>query len=139
MNENLSNRKECKKIILDYLNIFLKTPPTKGRAKEFKSFLILLPEVAAEDAEEVIENVQKELKPYFTSVGLMIGQFYPQCDSPGIRNPEFRPLRSPIPMLVLRYMVKTDYVFLEDYQEDYFNNFKHNYDPRAVDFFSKVY
>jgi len=134
--ENLTNRIESKELVLDYMNLFLSKEPTSGKYRDFKSILILLPEVSNEYSEEVIERVQNELKQYFVKNGLMIGQFYPNCSSPGIHNPKFRPLKSPIPLLVIRYMVKYDYVFLEDYEEEYFRNFQNNYDPKALDFFA---
>ncbi|WP_245718479.1 DUF6875 domain-containing protein [Nocardia miyunensis] len=44
--------------------------------------------------------------------GFMLGQFYPGCAVPGLWNREFRPLDSPVPMLVLRPMMSTDFPFL---------------------------
>ena len=119
-NQNLSNRKKSKELVLDYMNLFLKLEPTVGKYRDFKSIVILLPEVSDEFSEEVIEKVQNELKPFFVKKGLMIGQFYPKCTSQGVHNKNFRPLQSPIPWLVIRYMVKTDYVFLDYYEQEYF-------------------
>jgi hypothetical protein len=31
---------------------------------------------------------------------------------PGLRNPDFRPLRSPVPMLAIRHMVESDLLFM---------------------------
>jgi hypothetical protein len=42
----------------------------------------------------------------------MIGQFHPKCDQPGLWNDDFRPLRSPIPLLAIRIMVPGDLPFL---------------------------
>jgi len=45
----------------------------------------------------------------------MIGEFHNgPPDKGGLWNPAFRPLRSPVPMLVVRHMVPTDYPFLRD-------------------------
>jgi hypothetical protein len=44
--------------------------------------------------------------------GFMLGQFYPGCDVPGLWNRDFRPLDAPVPMLVLRPMMSTDFPFL---------------------------
>ncbi|MQY20057.1 DUF6875 domain-containing protein [Nocardia macrotermitis] len=44
--------------------------------------------------------------------GFMLGQFYPGCGVPGLWNREFHPLDAPVPMLVLRPMMSTDYPFL---------------------------
>jgi hypothetical protein len=45
-------------------------------------------------------------------MGLMLGEFHANNESPGLRNPDFRPLRSPIPMLAIRHMVDSDLPFL---------------------------
>ena len=47
----------------------------------------------------------------------MLGDFHPFSQSPGIHNPDFRPLKSPIPMLVIRHMVISDWLFLLEKNE----------------------
>ena len=42
----------------------------------------------------------------------MLGEFHNRTESPGLHNPNFRPLRSPIPLLAIRYMVEVDLPFL---------------------------
>jgi hypothetical protein len=59
-----------------------------------------------------IDNLQRSLKDRFVREGLMIGQFHPTCDEPGVWNQSFRPLRSPIPLLAIRTMVVYDMPFL---------------------------
>ncbi|WP_308015190.1 DUF6875 domain-containing protein [Nocardia coffeae] len=44
--------------------------------------------------------------------GAMLGQFYPGCGVPGLWNRDFHPLDAPVPMLVLRPMMSTDFPFL---------------------------
>ncbi len=44
----------------------------------------------------------------------MIGQFHPRCDNPGLWNTDFRPLRSPLPLLAIRRMVVFDLPFLTE-------------------------
>jgi hypothetical protein len=56
--------------------------------------------------------VQQLLKKDFVEKGLMLGEFHASNESPGLRNAEFRPLRSPIPMLAMRHMVDSDLPFL---------------------------
>jgi hypothetical protein len=74
--------------------------------------LILFPDVSLEEAPELIDRTKEELKTKFIQQGLMLGEFHPRNESPGLHNPEFKPLRSPIPMLAIRHMVPTDFVFL---------------------------
>jgi hypothetical protein len=55
------------------------------------------------------------VKADYVSRGLMIGEFY---DGPpakaGLWNQDFRPLRSPVPLLAIRRMVRTGFPFLRD-------------------------
>lgn len=101
-------------IITEYRNIFLSTEPTTGPEAINKAFLVVFPSLAANGPEgaAVIDKVQASLKKYFVDMGLMLGEFHAANESPGLRNPDFRPLRSPIPMLAIRHMVESDLPFL---------------------------
>jgi hypothetical protein len=88
---------------------FHQLPPTEGPDVLLKTVLILFPEVTAYG---LIDEAQRRLKEKFVAMGLMIGQFYPGCDEPGLWNPEFRPLRSPLALLAIRHMVSSDFPFL---------------------------
>ena len=76
------------------------------------ALLLVFPDVSLEDSPELIDGTKEKLKAYFVSKGLMLGEFHLLNESPGLHNAEFRPLRSPIPMLALRRMVPNDFVFL---------------------------
>ena len=80
--------------------------------------LMLFPDVSLEEAAELIDRTKEELKPGFIERGLMLGEFHARNESPGLHNPEFRPLRSPTPMLAIRHMVPTDLVFLNRSEYD---------------------
>src|SRR5579875_2809468 len=70
--------------------------------KMLQSLLILFPDVSLEDAPDLIDGVKEELKATFVEQGLMLGEFHALNESPGLHNPSFLPLRSPVPMLVIR-------------------------------------
>lgn len=76
------------------------------------AILIVFPDVSLENAPELIDRTKEELKSSFVEQGLMLGEFHARNDSPGLHNASFRPLRSPVPMLVIRRMVTTDVSFL---------------------------
>jgi len=42
----------------------------------------------------------------------MVGQFYEGCAESGLWNDSFQPLQSPIPLLAIRNMVPSDFLFL---------------------------
>jgi len=112
--ETMPSFERISEIITEYRNVFLKTEPTSGSEAINKTFLVVFPSLAANGAEgaAIIDKVQASLKKYFVDMGLMLGEFHAANESPGLRNPDFRPLRSPIPMLAIRHMVESDLPFL---------------------------
>lgn len=100
-------------VVMKYRDWFLELEPSEGREAQYKTILILFPDIPAEDAPKTIDATQIQLKPEFVAKGLMIGQFHqlPPHDS-GLWNPDFRPLKSPVPLLAIRHMVPTDFPFL---------------------------
>ena len=53
------------------------------------------------------------MQAFFVRRGLMLGEFHLRNNSPGLRNKNFFPLRTPVPCLALRHMVPTDLAFLD--------------------------
>lgn len=82
------------------------------RARIFRSMIVTFPFIAETDAPELIQKVQKELKPDYLREGLMIGEFYPECSAPGVHNADFRPLQSPVTSIAIRYMTPQDAPFM---------------------------
>ncbi|MEU7632968.1 DUF6875 domain-containing protein [Nocardia sp. NPDC049220] len=59
-----------------------------------------------------VDTMHSLSKDRFVAEGMMLGQFYPGCSQPGLWNRDFRPLDAPLPMLVVRNMMPSDYPFL---------------------------
>jgi hypothetical protein len=97
---------------MTYRDWFLELEPRHGKEAQFKTILMLFPDVPVEDAPKIIDTVQRALKPELVDKGLMVGQFHPQCPEPGLWNQDFRPLQAPVPLLAMRHMVLTDFPFL---------------------------
>ncbi|MFC4854157.1 DUF6875 domain-containing protein [Actinophytocola glycyrrhizae] len=99
--------------VAHYRDWFLDLPPTSGSAAQFKTILILFPELTGPDLHPVIDEAQRVLKQSYVSHGLMVGEFHDgPPDKAGLWNSSFRPLRSPVPLLAIRHMVPTDFPFL---------------------------
>jgi hypothetical protein len=96
-----------------------------GDERILHATLIMFPDVSLEEAPDLIDRTKEELKPRFIEQGLMLGEFHARNQSPGLHNPDFRPLRSPTPMLAIRHMVPTDFVFLN--RPEYDANTRLNY------------
>ena len=104
--------KQIEEIIGRYRDIFLDMEVKEQELAINKAFLLIFPDVHIEDVSQSIDSVQQKLKPLFVELGLMLGEFHQRNESPGLHNPNFRPLRSPIPLLAIRFMVEADLPFL---------------------------
>jgi hypothetical protein len=100
--------------ILRLRDQFIATRITDPKIRLLHSYLMVFRGLDLDPEREalLIEKIQRRLKPRFVEEGLMIGEFHPLSNAIGLRNPEFRPLRSPIPLLSIRNMVEIDFAFL---------------------------
>jgi hypothetical protein len=118
---------EVESVVRSYRDWFLELEPAQGREAQYKSINILFPDIPAGDVERLIDGTQERLKPVYVRDGIMIGEFHPgPPKKAGLWNENFRPLKSPIPLLSIRYMVATDFAFLRDrreFMEAYLNAF----------------
>ncbi|MEH2183208.1 DUF6875 domain-containing protein [Nostoc sp.] len=105
---------QLEEVVGGYRDIFLQIDVEERKIAINKAFLLIFPDIHIEDAPKVIDSVQQKLKPLFVESGLMIGEFHKRNESPGLHNPNFRPLRSPIPLLAIRFMVEADLPFLQN-------------------------
>lgn len=104
-----------------------------GRRNVWDALVVAFPAVDTAEADRWLGPLQQLLKPAFVAEGLMLGQFYEGCPEGGIRNPDFRPLRSPVPLLAIRQMVPSDYPFLvmrSEYLLAYLDQFAADVPPR---------
>jgi len=129
-------RQDISAIVLNYLNAFLDLEPKDPEEAIYKAIILIFPDVTHEDAPRLVDSVQKQLKPLFVESGLMLGEFHKYNETPGLHNANFRPLRSPTPMLAIRFMVESDLPFLisaDDlncrvrYLEAYLKRFKNQF------------
>lgn len=110
--ENLKQQ-QIEQIVRSCRDIFLEIEPRDGEAALNKAILLIFPDIHIDEAFKLIDDVQQKLKPFFVEAGLMLGEFHQRNESPGLHNPNFYPLRSPIPMLAIRFMVEADLPFLQ--------------------------
>lgn len=101
--------------LLRYRDWFLDLTRARGPAAQFTTVLMVFPDLTAADVPRVVDQTQERLKARFVAHGLMLGEFH---DGPpakgGLWNPGFAALRGPVPLLAIRHMVPTDFLFLRD-------------------------
>ncbi len=97
-------------IIADALEVYPTLPTGNGSSTSvLRAMITVFPDLI--DC-AVIDAIHSEFKSKFVEQGNMLGQFYPGCEQPGLWNKDFRPLDAPLPMLVVRSMMTTDFPFL---------------------------
>lgn len=111
IDEPNTDRHTIVEAISRYREVFLEIEPRTGPMAINKTILVVFPHLGG-GAGKLLDEAQSELKASFVDVGLMLGEFHAENESPGLRNPDFRPLRSPVPMLAIRHMVESDLPFL---------------------------
>jgi hypothetical protein len=115
--------------LMRYRDWFRDLEPRHGPAAQFKTILLVFPDLPQEAATAVVDATQERLKPRYVLEGLMIGEFHSgPPPKAGLWNPDFRPLRSPQPLLAIRHMVPSDFGFLEqnrEFVEAYLEHFGH--------------
>jgi hypothetical protein len=60
-----------------------------------------------------IDCAHTVLKPFFMECGLMLGEFHPASTVRGAHSATFRPMRSDVPLFVIRAMALHDILFID--------------------------
>lgn len=103
---NISVDKICE-YIASFRDLFNVTEPIAKPNSVYKAFIIAFSSVRAGD-EDLIVKVHRLMRMSCINMGLMLGEFHPEHHGTGLHNAEFRPLRSPFPILVIRRMIDVD-------------------------------
>lgn len=85
--------------------------PQSGPKTQFKTIVVVLPNLTHGSD---VELIHQALKPHFLRNGLMLGEFHATCTKHGLHAHQFLPLRSPLPLLVVREMIEFDIFFLAE-------------------------
>ena len=105
---------QVKNVLDEARRDFLAMEPRTGRGAVFKTVIVTFPALDSAMAAELIDEMQRLHKIDFVRQGLMLGEFHSENKTPGLHNPNFFPLRAPVPALAIRYMVDSDLLFLDD-------------------------
>jgi hypothetical protein len=76
-------------------------------------------------------QIQDLKKPEYAEDGLVLGEFYEGNEGGAIYNPSFRPFTPPVPFLLVRLAVISDWKFFLD-NEDWLNLWARRFGESAV-------
>jgi len=86
--------------------------PAPGARKQLRTITIGFPRCASDEGIAMLARVTARHKYYTLLRSRMLALFHEGSDLQGLWNPAFRPLRSPMPMIAVRYLVEQDAGFV---------------------------
>ncbi len=86
--------------------------PTAPGMQKYRAIVIGFPNCAGAEGVEMIKRVKKRHKYRAVARLRMLGLMHPGAAAPGIWNQDFRPMEAPMPVLIVRYFVEQDSLFV---------------------------
>lgn len=116
-----------------YNRLLLANEPTHGEFASYKAIFIVFADLPAGAAQEFFDSLLKPIGlPFYAHDGLVIGPFFEGNEGTAIYNANFRPFRSPVPCLLMRRAVVSDWKFFLNNPE-WFEVWKRTHAGEAVD------
>ncbi len=102
-------------LVSGYQRLFLGAQPMDGDDAIYKSIVIVFTDLSADRAKEFFDDVLENLAvPSYVDDGFVMGGFYEGNEGTAIYNSGFRPFTSPVPFLLIRQAVTSDWKFFLD-------------------------
>lgn len=99
-------------LVREYQRLFLDTRPTKGDAAIYKAIVVVFTDLSADRAKDFFESLLRDLAvPSYVDGGFVMGGFHEGNGGTAIYNSSFRPFTSPVPFLLIRQAVVSDWKF----------------------------
>jgi hypothetical protein len=119
-------------LVHEYQRQFLDAHPTDGDDAIYKAIVVVFTDLLPDRAKAFFDDVLRDLAiPSYVDEGFVMGGFYEGNEAGAIYSPSFRPFTSPVPFLLVRGAVISDWKFFVDH-EDWLNLWAHRYGESAV-------
>jgi len=111
---------------------FLRARPTDGDGTNYESLLVVFTDLSTDAAKDLFDGVLKQVAvPSYVQDGLVMGGFYAGNQGTAVYNKGFQPFMSPVPCLLMRHAVISDWKFFLD-SDDWLDRWAHRYGTSAV-------
>ena len=106
--------------------------PFHGEGVNYNSIVVVFTDLSADRAQGLFDDALKQLAvPSYVEDGLVMGGFYESNEATAIYNRSFRPFTPPVPFLLMRHAVISDWKFFLD-NDDWLNRWAHRYGESGV-------
>lgn len=102
-------------LMSDYRELLLRAP-ADGDDASYKAIVLVFTDLSADRARTRMDDdqVQSFKTRSYVEDGVVSGEFHARNEGSAIRNPSFRPFKSPVPFLLMRPAVVSDWMFFLD-------------------------
>ena len=108
-------------LVNDYKSLFLRVHPVEGDDATYKAIVVVFTDLSADRAQHSMDDVLQHLADSsYVEDGVVLGKFYERNERAAIYNPSFRPFTPPVPFLLMRHTVISDWKFFLN-NEDWLN------------------
>lgn len=119
-------------LIVGYEKLFLDANPVAGEDADYKSIIVVFTDLPADRAGALFDDVLQQLAlPSYAGDGMVLGGFFESNGGAALYNASFRPFTAPVPFLLMRKTVITDWKFFLD-KEDWLALWAHRHGGSAV-------
>ena len=102
-----------------YKRLLLRAQPVAGDDTSYKAIVVVFTDLSADRAKEYMDDhqVQELKRRSYAEDGVVLGEFHKRNEGSAIRNRSFQPFKSPVPFLLMRHAVISDWMFFLDNEE----------------------
>ena len=102
-----------------YKRLLLRAQPIEGDDANYKAIVVVFTDLSADRAKDYVDDVQiQHLKrSAYVEDGVVLGDFHERNEGSAIRNLSFHPFKAPVPFLLMRHAVISDWMFFLDNED----------------------
>lgn len=117
----------------DYRKLLLRTRPVEGDDANDKAIVVVFTDLSADRAGDCLgdAHIQQLKRLAYVEDGVVLGDFHERNEGAAIRNPSFRPFKSPVPFMLMRHAVVSDWMFFLN-NEDWLGSWARRFGESAV-------
>jgi hypothetical protein len=118
--EQIANRSvaDVVDLVSSYQRLFLSAQPAAGDDVIYKSIVLVFTDLPADRAGRFFDDALQDVAvPSYVEDEFVMGGFYEGNEGTAIYNSSFRPFTSPVPFLLIRQAVISDWKFFLDNEE----------------------
>jgi hypothetical protein len=106
-------------LVNGYKGLLLRAQPIEGDDATYKAIVVVFTDLSADRARDYVDDVQMQnlKRPSYVEDGVVLGEFHERNEGSAIYNPSFQPFKAPVPFLLMRHAVVSDWKFFLDNED----------------------